>query len=189
LDGKSEVTVRNRVRVAAALVGLFTAAGLVAACGSSSSGSASAPTAAPGGGGAQAYTACLSQHGVTMPSSFPRGNRPSGAPSGRPSRGAGGGRAGFGNQPPPGVDAATWQQAQQACAALRPSGGPGNGGNRNNAAVTAYRNCLSDHGVSMSAGPNGLDANDPKVAEAMKVCEPLRPTARPTARPTPGPTA
>jgi hypothetical protein len=121
----------------------------------------------------QAYTACLSQHGVTMPS---RGNRPSGAPSGRPSRGAGGGGFGFGNQPPAGVDAATWQQAQQACASLRPSGGPGNG---NNAASAAYRNCLSDHGVTMSAGPGGLDSNDPKVAAAMKACEPLRPTAAP----------
>jgi hypothetical protein len=129
LDGKSEVTMRNRVRVAAALVGLFAAAGVVAGCGSSSSGSASAPTAAPGQGGAQAYTTCLSQNGVTMPSSFPRGNRPSGAPSDRPSRGAGGGgRFGNGDQPPAGVDAATWQKAQQACASLRPSGGPGNGG-------------------------------------------------------------
>jgi hypothetical protein len=124
----------------------------------------------------QAYTACLSQHGVTMPSSFPRGNRPSGAPSDRPSRGAGGGGFGFGNQPPAGVDAATWQQAQQACASLRPSGGPRNG---NNGASTAYRNCLSDHGVTMSAGPGGLDSNDPKVAAAMKACEPLRPTAAP----------
>jgi hypothetical protein len=132
----------------------------------------------------QAYTTCLSQHGVTMPSSFPRGNRPSGAPSGRPSRGAGGGRSGYGNQPPAGVDAATWQQAQQACASLQPSAGARNGGNRNNAAVTAYRNCLSDHGVTMSTGPGGLDANNPTVAAAMKACEPLRPTPRPTASPT-----
>jgi hypothetical protein len=85
---------------------------------------------------------------------------------------------GNGDQPPAGVDATTWQKAQQACAALRPSGGSQGGGNRNNGAVAAYRNCLADHGVTMSTGTNGLDANDPKVAEAMKVCEPLRPTAR-----------
>jgi hypothetical protein len=166
---------------------LFGAAGAIAGCGSSSPGSASAPTAAPGQGGAQAYTACLSQHGVTLPSAFPRGNRASGRPSGTPSdrpSGGSGGQFGNGNQPPAGVDAATWQQAQQACSSLRPSGGQPGGGNRNNAASTAYRNCLSDHGVTMSSGPGGLDANDPKVAAAMKACEPLRPTGRPTPSPT-----
>jgi hypothetical protein len=33
----------------------------------------------------------------------------------------------------------------------------------------------------MSGGPAGLDSNDPKVADAMKACEALRPTARPSA--------
>ncbi|GAA1795288.1 hypothetical protein GCM10009835_11670 [Planosporangium flavigriseum] len=134
----------------------------------------------------QAYTTCLSQHGVTLPSRGPRPSGrptdwPSGRPTARPSDGAGG-RFGFGNQPPPGVDATTWQNAQQACASLRPGGGPRNGGNRNGA-FTAYRNCLADHGVTMSGGPNGLDTGDPKVAAAMKVCEPLRPSTRPTPRP------
>jgi hypothetical protein len=174
---------------------LVAAAGLVTACGSSSSGHASGPSAAPGQGGSQAYLTCLSQHGVTLPSAFPRGNRPSDRPSGRPSSrptdrpsvrptdGAGG-RFGFGNQPPPGVDAATWEQAQQACASVRSSAGPRTGGNRNNSAFTAYRNCLADHGVTMSAGPDGLDANDPKVAEAMRVCAPLRPSTQPRPSPT-----
>jgi hypothetical protein len=190
--GRSEVTVRSRVRAATALLGLVAAVGVVAACGSSSPGSAGGPSAGPGRGGTQAYAACLSQHGVTLPSAAPRGNRPSARPSDRPSgrptaRPSGGFGGGFGNgdQPPAGVDAATWQKAQQACASSRPSGGPRNGGNRNNGAFTAYRNCLTDHGVTMSAGPNGLDANDPKVADAMKACEPLRPTGRPT----PGPTS
>jgi hypothetical protein len=184
--------VRNRVRAAAALLGVIAAAGGVTACGSSSSaGGAAGPSAAPGQGGLQAYTTCLSQHGVTLPSGFARGNRPSGRPSDRPSgrptdRPSGGfGRSGgFGNGggTPAGVDAQTWQKAQQACASLRPSGGP-RGGNRNNGAVTAYRNCLADHGVTASAGPNGLDANDPKVAAAMKACEPLRPAGSPTPSP------
>ncbi|MGC9670477.1 hypothetical protein ACNTMW_28520 [Planosporangium sp. 12N6] len=180
---------RNRVRVAVGSLIMMGALGTVAACGSSSP-ATGATDAAPGQGGMQAYAACLSKHGVTLPSAFPRGNRPSGRPSGfptaRPSAEPDGSRrpggpGGFGNQPPAGVDAATWQQAQQACASLRPSAGPRNG---RNGAATAYRNCLADHGVTASRGPDALDANDPTVAAALKACEPLRPTARPT----PGPT-
>ncbi|NJC84100.1 hypothetical protein [Planosporangium mesophilum] len=127
---------------------------------------------------------CLSRHGVTLPSAFPRGNRPSARPSGAPSRQPGRfGGFGNGDQPPSGVDAATWQQAQQACASLRPSPGT-RSGNRDNGAITAYRNCLSDHGVTMSAGPGGLDQADPKVTAAMKACEPLRPSGRPVPSPT-----
>ncbi|WP_338090726.1 hypothetical protein [Planosporangium thailandense] len=179
------------MRATATMLALVAAAGTVTACGSSAkaSGGATAASSAPGQGGFQAYMTCLSQHGVTLPSAFPRGNRPSGRPSVRPTdrpsdrpSGGFGGRFGFGNQPPAGVDAQTWQNAQQACSSLRPSGGPRNGAN--SGAFTAYRNCLADHGVTMSAGPNGLATSDPKVAAAMKVCEPLRPTGRPQPSPT-----
>lgn len=166
------------IRIAALLLGLFATAAAVTACGSSPSATAGGAAASPaaGQGGMQAYTACLSQHGVTLPSGFPGGNRPTDRPTDRPSGGPRGG--GFGNQAPAGVDPQAWQQAQQACASLRPTGG---GQNRNNGANTAYRNCLTDHGVTMSGGPAGLDSNDPKVADAMKACEALRPTARPSA--------
>jgi hypothetical protein len=121
---------------------------------------------------------------VTLPNNGGQGNRPSGRPTARPSgqpRPSGGARGGgfgfgFGDQPPAGVDPQVWQKALQACAAVRPSGGPQN---RNNGAATAYRTCLSDHGVNMSAGAGRLDSNDPKIAAALKACEVLRPTARP----------
>jgi hypothetical protein len=185
--GYSEVTVSNRIRVAALLVALVATAWVLGACGSSSKSNASSNTTAPSGqNGFAAYTDCLRRNGVTLPTAFPRGNRPSGRPTARPTnrptvrpsggnRGGGSG-SGFGNQPPAGVDAQTWQKAQQACSSLRPTGNPQN---RNNGAFTAYRNCLADHGVTMSSGPGQLDSNDPKVAAALKTCEPLRPTARP----------
>jgi hypothetical protein len=177
--------VRNRLVL---LLVLVASAGALVACASSSDPSTPTPASGQGGGGLQAYTTCLSQHGVTLPSRGP-GMRPSRAPGERPSRqpgarpsgrpgGGGFGGGGFGDQPPAGVDAATWQKAQEACASVRPSGGPrGGGAGRNSGAFTAYRNCLSDHGVTMSAGPNGFDPNDPEVAAAMQACAPLRPSA------------
>src|SRR5436190_3580790 len=110
---------------AVAAVGLVS---LAVACGSGAN--ATTPTAQTG---FAAYTACLSQHGVTLPSNngFASGRpsrspRPSGSPFPRPSgsnfgRGGGGGGGfggGFGDQPPAGVDQATWEKALQACASL-----------------------------------------------------------------------
>lgn len=182
----------KRMRVTALLLMLFATAGAVAACGGSSKGQASGTPTTPASQNAfAAYTDCLRKNGVTLPSAFPRGNRPSGRPTNRPTdrptarptaRPSGGGFGfGFGNQPPAGVDAQTWQKAQQACASLRPSGGAQN---RDNGALRAYRNCLSDHGVTMTGGLGQLDTNDPKVAAALKACEVLRPTAFPTPSPT-----
>jgi hypothetical protein len=79
------------------------------------------------------------------------------------------------------VDQSTWDKAQKACAALRPSGIP----QRDNGAIAAYRNCLADHGVTVSGPVNELPSSDPKVAAALQACEPLRPTGRPSAAPTP----
>ncbi len=165
------------MRVAALLLVLFATAGPVAACGGSSKGSAGGtPTAPASQNGFPAYVDCLRKNGVALPSALPRAGRPSARPSS--ARGAG---FGLGNQPPAGVDAQTWQKAQQACASLRPSGGAQN---RVNGPLRAYRNCLSDHGVTMSAGPGDLDSNDPKVAAALKACEVLRPTGRAAPSPT-----
>ncbi len=181
------------VRAATAVIGLATVAGLLAGCAGKSNGPAGNPALAAGAG-FQAYVDCLRQHGVTInvPSARPSGVRPSGVrpsgvrpsgvrPSGvRPSgRGGGGGFPGFGTAPPPGVDQATWDAAQQACASTRPSFGPRGGGN--NGAIAAYRNCLRDHGVTASSGPGQLNTADPKVAAAMQACAPLLPTARPSA--------
>jgi hypothetical protein len=174
--------------VAVLTLTLGAVAALAAACGCSGSGTKPASNAAPNGGqggGAQAYVACLRQHGVNLPT--PNGSRGP-RPSNRPSPGASGGNRGgfgFGDQPPPGVDQQTWTQAQQACASVRPSPGAG----RDNGAFTAYRNCLSDHGVTMNGRQDQLDQNDPKVAAALKACEPLRPTGGPGFRGSPSPSS
>lgn len=140
--------------------------------------------------GMRAYTECLSKQGITLPTAFARPTaRPSGFPTARPSGSAGtrggfGGFGGFGQNPPDGVDAATWQAAQEACAAVRPTFGPGgNGGpggrGSGGGLNAAYRNCLSEHGVTIGAGQQ-LSTADPKVAEALKVCAPLRPSSTPS---------
>jgi hypothetical protein len=171
------------VRVGAALAGLA-AAGLLAACGGHATANSPATAAS---GGFQAYADCLRQHGVAVevPTARPSGTRPTDRPTARPSgvrpSGRGGGFPGFGGAAPSGVDPSTWDAAQQACASLRPSLGGGNGGRGgNNGAITAYRNCLRDHGVTASTGPEALNTADPKVAAAMQACAPLRPTARPS---------
>lgn len=191
------------MRRVAGIVLAGVAVSVLAACGGGSSKS-TASGSANRANGLAAYTSCLSQHGVTLPSfsgrARPSGGaseRPSGRPSGRPTRspGAGGFGGGFGggggflgdaNNPPQGVDAATWKAALTACQSVRPTFNGGQNA-QNNSAFTAYRNCLSDHGVTMSTGPNGMQASDPKVAAALKTCAPLRPTqgSRPTTAPSP----
>jgi len=183
------------VRAVALVAGLVAATGLLAGCGGKANPSSAA---APPSAGFQAYVDCLRQHGVTItvPSGRPSGRpsgvrpsrvRPSGVrPSGvRPSGGGGGfggggfgggGFPGLGNEPPSGVDQQTWDAAQQACAAVRPSFGPRAGGS----AMTAYRNCLRDHGVTATGDPRQLSTADPKVAAAIQACAPLLPTARPS---------
>src|SRR5262249_37901190 len=144
-----ETAVKYPIRAGAAAVGLAAIAVGVVACGSTGQPPANANA---GQNGFVAYATCLSEHGVTLPSGGPGfggrrpGAVPSARPSGRPSRSPGAGRGGgfgfgfgFGDQPPAGVDEATWQQAQQACASVRPSFGAGGQGG-NNSAFTAYRN-------------------------------------------------
>jgi hypothetical protein len=184
----AEVTVGNRIRLGFFALALAAVAATAAACGGGGKPAANAaPSGRPSGqGGGQAYVACLRDHGVDLPQfNGSRGPRPSGRPSGRPTArpsdggNSGGFRGGFGDQPPPGVDAQTWQKAQQACASLRSSAGP----QRDNGAFQAYRNCLADHGVTMSGRPDQLATTDPKVAEALRICQPLRPTTRPSPTP------
>jgi hypothetical protein len=185
--------VRHRTGIAGAVLTVATLA-VVAACGGGSKGTGT--DAAPAGD----YLTCLRQHGVNLPQvSFSPGARPSGVrpsgqrptgprPSGSRSPGAfgggfgGGGFGGFlGSQAPPGVDQNTWNQAQQACASLRPTAFPSR--NRDAGAITAYRNCLADHGVTLTGRPDDLSTADPKVAAAIQACAPLRPTPRPSPTP------
>jgi hypothetical protein len=158
-----------------------------AGCGSSGGKAAATPSAsASASGGFAAYTACLRQHGVNIPTT---------RPTARPSGGGGGFFGGGGAN----------QQARQACQSLAPRGGR-NGG-RGMQETQAFRSCLADHGVTLptptpganrtpgaqrspgarrspGAGAFGrFDTSDPKVAKAVKICRPLLPTFSP--RPSP----
>jgi hypothetical protein len=131
-----------------------------------------------------AYLTCLRQHGVNVPTA-----RPSVRPTARPS-------GGFGSP------SSAMLKARQACAKLRPAGGFGGG--RFAAAFQAFRTCMASHGETIpSARPtappasppasgapradrflNGLNPADPKVAAALKACQPKLPTfPRPSASP------
>jgi len=132
---------------------------------------------------------CLRKEGITLPSNgsgrptaFPSGRptarasgfptaRASGFPTARPSGGNRGGFGNFGDQAPAGVDPQKWQAALQKCAALRPSGNPSRGP-RGDGRDSAYRNCLSEHGVNQN------DPADPKLAEAAQACAVLSPSPR-----------
>lgn len=73
-------------------------------------------------------------------------------------------------------------QAESACASLRPKGGLGGG---NNVALAAYRNCLKLHGVTLpsgrgiggfgGSGTSTSTTSDPKVKAALAACATLRP--------------
>lgn len=157
---------------------------LLTACGSSSS--SSTPDAG-GADGFAAYAACLSENGVTLPSGGPGGpggTPPSGAPSGMPEgapSGAPSGMPGGAGMVPEGVDASAFAAAQEACASLRPSGGPGAGAGApaiDSGALAAYTGCLKDHDVTVTTAADlrTLDTSDATVAAALATCAPLRPT-------------
>ncbi|WP_432833734.1 hypothetical protein [Dactylosporangium sp. CA-092794] len=186
-------------RIGGAVLALAAAALFAAACGSSDN--AEAPAAGGASGGTD-YASCLRNNGVDLPQ-FNASNRPTARPSGmatafpsgrpRPSgsgefRGGGPGGGGFGgffgSEAPNGVDQQTWEKAQQACASLRPTAFPsggnrggGNGGGRD----AAYRNCLNDHGVTVTGSTNQLDTSDAKVAAAIQACAALKPNPQPSA--------
>ena len=99
----------------------------VAACGGSASASPARATApSPGSssdpGGASAYFNCLRQHGVTG--------------------------TGRGSSSGSSSSSSTINNARQACASLRPSGGFGGSGGFS-AAFSKFESCLSAHGVTL----------------------------------------
>jgi len=104
----------------------------VAACGGSASASPARTTApSPGSssdpGGASAYFNCLRQHGVTGTG-----------------RGSSSGSSSSSSTP----SSSTINNARQACASLRPSGGFGGSGGFS-AAFSKFESCLSAHGVTL----------------------------------------
>jgi len=155
----------------------------LAACGSASASGGTSTTKAKGPPSLSAYTACLRQHGVTLPS-FNPGSFPTGGP--RPSFNPGSGGTGAGrfgalrNNP-------TFEKAAAACKGLRPSGGfgrfGGGSGGFNSSAFAAYRNCLKLHGVTLptrrpassgSSTTTTVASTTFQAAEA--ACAALRPT-------------
>ncbi|MGI5246434.1 hypothetical protein [Dactylosporangium sp. CA-139066] len=187
-------------RIGGAALALAAVAFFAAACGSSDD---KAPAAAGAAGGSD-YASCLRNNGVDLPQ-FNASNRPTARPSGfptaRPSRspgeprpsgsggfrGGGGGPGGFfGTAAPNGVDQQTWEKAQKACESLRPTAFPGGGngfggGGGGNGRDAAYRNCLTEHGVTVNGSTDQLDTSDAKVAAAVQACAPLKPSPRPSA--------
>ena len=202
---------KSVIQASIAIAATATAAGVLAACGGSTGttpAAASTPTSASSssGNGNSAYLDCLRQHGANIPTSFPSRTRPTNRPTGvRPSGGfggfGGGGGGGFFGQ----SQSPQMQAAMQACVSVRPTGGFGGfGGARGGTQLVAFRNCMTQQGVTIpttrpTAFPTatssanrvdrylgGLDPNDPKVAAALKICSPLLPSpgARPSGAPT-----
>jgi hypothetical protein len=183
--------VSHRRRLAGVSLAFVAVAAFAVACGSSSNATPTSAQSSNGGGNnaMASYLSCLRSNGVNIPNVNPSGRptaRPSGAP--RPSFSPGEGRRGgvpgdgfFGSTAPSGVSQEAWDKARQACASLEPSFNGQNRGGRDNGAFAAYRNCLSDHGVTVNGQGQQLNTADPKTAAALKACEPLRPTARPSA--------
>jgi hypothetical protein len=186
--------VSHRRRLGGVAFALVAVAALVAGCGPA--GKTTPTSAAPPSGNAMAsYLTCLRNNGVNVPQVNPSGRatarpgtRPSGAP--RPSGSPASGRGGFpgggfggalGSAAPSGVSQETWDKARKACASLEPSFNPQGRRGGDNGAFAAYRNCLSDHGVTVSGQGDQLNTADPKTAAALQACAPLRPTARPSA--------
>lgn len=188
------------------------AAGLIAGCSAGSGTAAVAATGSSSGNAADsAYTQCLSQHGVKLPSrgaftATARRSHSPGAtgfgftPGARRSGGYGGGGFGFPTDDP------SIAAAMQACSSLRPTGaaGFGNGGfGGGSTRLAAFRTCMSQQGEAVpTTRPTapvtpaatgdarylgGLNPADPKVAAALNVCKALIPTG--SAAPSAGATA
>jgi hypothetical protein len=144
-----------------------------------------------------AFTKCLSDHGVTLPS----GGFPGGGNGGPPANGSlpdfGGGN-GSGTPPRgsfPGANNPKSQEAFNACRSQLPNSGQGGFAGANSQAFQAYTSCLRDHGVSVPTTTAGGSAtpgsrpnfqSDPKFASANKTCRSLLPTNNNTSTTTSG---
>ncbi len=188
-------------RRAVLALGVLAVAGSVAACGSSSSSSttgasasahptASTTPAGTSGFNRATFTACLKQHGVTLPA------RPAGAGTGT-TPGAGGGA-------PPGAGggffgggggAGGFRSNPKFAAAFKACGG-GNfrfrgGAHRfrlSHTAITKYVTCVRQHGYNLpnpnfsghgSVFPSNIRTN-PKFVAASRACQSILVPARPT---------
>jgi len=178
-----------KLRITLLLAVLGAVALALTACGgggSNAGASSTSTTPASGARNNSAFTKCLSEHGVTLPTG--NLNPPSGGDGNPPSGGSpAGGPSGSGGPPPGGFlggNNSKTQQAFSACRSKLPSGGRGRFG-QNSQAFQAYTSCLKDHGVTVPSGPSGASGanpgsfralqSDPEFAAANKTCQVLLP--------------
>jgi hypothetical protein len=188
-------TRRARGATISILAGLLVA-GLLAACGSASTSTATGLKSAAASTSRTKLSACLKQHGVTLPAGFGTGRpggatppgsgsgsdsggtSPAGAPNGTGKPPAGGGGGGFfgGGAGAKGSSAKfkKMQAALKACGAKLGSGrfgGPGGGGRfkPSAAAVKKFSACVAEHGYTLpQANLSGKGAIYPKKIESDK---------------------
>jgi hypothetical protein len=126
----------------------------------------------------------MKSHGVSF-GSF-GGRRTSGSSPAVGSAPGGGGFPGGGFGGGGAFSSPAFAKAADACASLRPTGGFGSRAGRgaSSSALTAYRNCLANHGVSLparsstsasSVPPTTLNTESPVVRKALAACASLRP--------------
>lgn len=153
---------------------------LVAGCGGSSAGANAPSTTTTGtspatqgrsGAAFQAFSACLKQHGVTVPAFG--GGRPGGSGGTRTTpRTSGSGARTF----PRRTLSPAQQKAYQACQSKLPSGGAFGrgrfGGGSQRPALANYTKCLKAHGVSFGGAQNATT-----FQTAEKACAKYRPAA------------
>ena len=159
---------KRRARWLVTGVALVSAVGL-AACGGSPKSSDAATTSASSTQKAfAAYSSCMKQHGVKLPSNF--GQRRPGSTGSFPTGSFPASRL------PAGVSSKKYEAASKACRAKLPAGGF-RGGSHGLSNFAAYASCLSDNGVKLSGtGPSALrslNTSDPTVKAAMQTCSPL----------------
>jgi hypothetical protein len=183
------------------ILGMIGASLALASCGSSSATNTTnttTPSGSSSSAGTTAFTSCLAQHGVKLPSGGGFGSPPSGASGGVPPAGASGPPAGA-SGPPAGASGPPagaggfasnpkFQTALKACAKYQ-TGGVGGFKRPSNTAFAAYRNCMKLHGVTLAAGSPGttkstLNATSASYKTAASACKSLLPAGG--ASPTPG---
>jgi hypothetical protein len=179
---RTRPTTTAALSIAGGLAALLTLTG----CGGDSSAEAtveSTAAAAPSGApDITAYRDCMAENGVTLPD---MGAPPTAMPSAESSAMPPGGPGAFAGGLPDGVDQATFDAAQAACADLAPVAGPGGAGGPvqiDESAVAAFRSCLADNGVEVADGQDpmrDLDRGDPTVKAALDTCSPLLPMPAP----------
>jgi len=166
------------------ILGMIGASLALSACGSGSATNTTTtvPSTSGSSSGTTAFTTCLAQHGVKLPSGAGFSSPPSGASSGAPPAGASGPPAGA-SGPPAGAGGFAsnpkFRTALQACAKYQ-TGGAGGFKRPSSTAFAAYRNCMKLHGVTLATGSSAttqstLNTSSASYKAAASACKSLLP--------------